>query len=53
MKDFLVTGDRSSSATPKAVVAGFSFLILLVWDVQIPHSTDLTGDVKGTSSVVQ
>lgn len=48
MKDLSVTGEGISSTTPKAVVAHFAFLILLVWDVQISHTIDLIGDVKGT-----
>lgn len=48
MKELSVTGDGISSTTPKAVVEHFAFLILLVWDVQISHTTDLIGDVKGT-----
>lgn len=48
MKYLSVTGDGMSSTTPKAVVAHFAFLIQLVWDVQISHTTDLIGDVKGT-----
>lgn len=48
MKDLSVTGDGISSTTPKALVVHFAFLILLVWDVQISHTTDLTGDVKRT-----
>lgn len=48
MKDLSVTGDGISSTTLQAVVAHFAFLVLLVWDVQISHTTDLIWDVKGT-----
>lgn len=45
MKDLSVTGDGISSTTAKV---HFPFLILLVWDVQITHTTGVIGDVKGT-----
>lgn len=48
MKDLSATGDGISSTTPKAVVVHFAFFIPLVWDVQIYHTTDLIGDIKGT-----
>lgn len=48
MEDPSVPGDGISSTIPKAVIVYFASIILLVWDVQISHTTDLTGDVKRT-----
>lgn len=48
MEDLSVAGDGISSTTAKAVVVHFPFLILWVWNVQITHTADVIGDVKGT-----